>query len=600
MASTATKTIVGDFDLPSFEHCVTKNAGIPPDAQLGYQVKRRMQDGKTWQSEPLREGLYSVQAHPDAVVGLEREMATWGLQSGWYALAFHPLNQPSKTIWRWEIPIGGAATQQQQQTAPVVYQPPSAPQVYQPQQQVSPPMQYPPYAPPPINVQVGPPPPQSYEPLYDRYGRQIDPRSLAQPAPPPPPDPRWDARYGYQAPPPAPAHVAPSAPDPQIAELKAELAEQRRERDADRKRQEEKDRDAAQKADRDLLLAKIEKTAADSDARFNAILSRLDADRNAAPKQTVVEQIVALAPLLLPHLVTMRKDAADAEQASRDREQKLWSVMMDRRTDPMVEKLMADLGELRRASEKSKDPNEQIMVAQTVSQALFASFSMSMKMFEQMQSMMPEASPIKDMLGEFMQGAKGILESYGQSKRMEAERAARAAAAAQPTHTATMSPGAAPPPPQTFDIRTREGMLGYLRQQGAPEDWCTKQWAGIISSLVKREPADAVGEALAATCFALWKTDALPEALSALEDPADFQKPWPLVLGFLPLGDQTDETKAYLEAVLAAAEHHYGVARGGGEETEEETEEADEADGASNGKAHEPEVTPAVPATAAA
>jgi hypothetical protein len=616
----AAKTIVGDFDLPSFEHCVTKQAGIPPDASLGYQVKRRMQDGKTWQSEPLREGLYSVQAHPDAVVGLEREMATWGLQPGWYALNFHPLNQPSKTIWRWEVPVGGAPSTQQ--NAPVVYQPPSAPQVYQ--QPPPAPYQYPPHQPQaPQVVQVGPQPypqhAQTAQPqAFDQYGRPIygaaqsgyDPRF---PSPWGPHDQRfgWNGPLGGQQQPAPPAPPAPAAPDPQIAELRAanaamvaSLTKMEQDRDADRRRQEErdrkqeeKDRDAAAKAREDALVAEIRAVRVDSDAKFERLLARIDADRNAAPKQTVTDQIMGMVTVLAPHFVELRKANAETETAARTREDNLMKLMMERRTDPMVERVLSKWDDLQSAA-KGQPLSEQVTMMQTISQVMFGSFSMQMKMLEQWTEQMPQASPLKEIGGQLMEGLKDIVSNYAKMKQSEADRAARA----QHTHTATAAPQA-----QTFDIKTRDGMLGYLRGAGAPDDWCTKPWAMIISSLVKRDDANGVGEALAAQLYSLWKTDSLPEALDALEEVEGFQKPWGLVMSFLPI-EKDEATVAYVKSVLDIAEHHYRIARGvdpveGEAEEEEESEAGGESEEAettgANGAAHDG-VVPAVPATAAA
>lgn len=609
----AAKTITGDFELASFEFCVTKQAGIPPDAELGYQVKRRMQDGKTWQSEPLREGLYRVHAHPDAVVALGLEIATWGLQPGWYCLNFHPLNQPSKTIWRWEIPVGGAPSMSQQQNAPVVYQPPSAPQVYQ--QPPPAPYQYPPHQPaPPQVVQVGPAPyQQTAQPqAFDQYGRPIDMQFLTmrttgsfQPGG----YPGYAPWSGFQQQPvPAPvAPPAPAAPDPQIAELRAanaaivaSLTKMEQDRDADRRRQEERDRDAAAKAREDALIAAIASVRTESDAKFERLLARIDADRNAVPKATVTDQIMSMVTVLAPHFVELRKASADTETAARTREDNLMKMMMDRRTDPMVERVLAKFDELHNAA-KGQPLSEQVTMMQTISQVMFGAFSMQMKMLEQWAEQMPQASPLKEMGGQLLEGLKDIVGTVMKGKQAEADRAARLA---QHTHTATV----APQPAQTFDIKTRDGMLGYLRAQGAPDDWCTKPWAMLISSLVRRDDANGVGEALAAQLYSLWKTDSLPDALSALEDVEKFKQPWGLVMGFMPI-EKDEVTVAYVKSVLDIAEHHYRIARGAepdgeaeaeetAEEAETETEET-ETPGA-NGAAPHDGVVPAVPATAAA
>lgn len=579
------KTIKGDFELSSFEYCVTNKGKVPHDVLLGYQLKRRGPSGE-YRTSPEREGFYQISAHPDAVAQLDQQLMREGLRGHWKAL-FHPLGSPSNTVWAWEMQLGQdepiVAHQPQPQYGgpPVQYQPQQIPQ--QPQWAQSPqPLQVntiPQQAGYSTQQPQAPYVPHSYPPGYQpqqpTFGT-YDPRNGFVPLP-------NEHRYAPPLPQQYQVPAAPVVDSPELASLKAELAEMRRDAARRDAAERERERDAQQAKAQSDLLAEIRAVRADTKAELDAL--RRD---QAAPKaQSTIEMITALATVLAPHFVSMRQQDTEKDKAAQLREQTLMQTMLERRSDPMVEKLLEKFDHLTNAA-KGQPLSEQVAIMQAVSQTMFGSFSMSMKMLEQMTESMPQASPVKEIAGELLQGLKGMVETYARTKHNEAVRSQ------QQTHTATVTPQAGPSAPaaaapQAFDLRTRDGMLGYLKQQGAPDDWISKPWASIVSALVRRDAVEDVASMLATHCYNLWKFEALPEALSALEAPADFEKPWTLVLSFMPI-ERDEETQRYLDAVVARAAELYREGR---------ASEEDEAPAAApNGAGAPTEVVPAVPAGA--
>lgn len=544
----AHKQISGDFDLSAWE-MVVKAIPNGDQGQIMYEIRGLDALGKPFVS-PEASGVYPWPAHPDRVA----ELPTWLYEKGLRGkrrLIVHPPGQVSKTLLTWDFALGEGeavmSSQPQHLTHPATIGTP---------------------APQPVQV-ASPAPPNPW----------AQPMQPMQPMQPPQPQQGQPPPY-YQPPHPYPAHPYPPGPwgappppataeDPRVAALERELAAMRSDRERDRAERAAVEERARQERERRELLDAIAAVKRDVDAKLAAVTA-------AKPAEPAGDRWVALVGALGPLWIQSQTSALERErlqresdQKSREEQMKMWGVLLERRTDPVVERLVSQVEQI---SKGAQNPAQAAEMLSMVTQSMFGSFSMAMQMFQQLVENQPEASPMRDLLGQAIAGAKQVFETYVRTQ------VPQPTAPKQLPAQATPPPAAAAPADQGPDLQTRDGVLAYLRAMPAiPDDWKTKPWAAILAELGKRTDPDHVGRALATHVYHLWAYECLPDLLAPLDDVARFREPWAVVLAVLPMSS-TEDGKRYLDSVLEVADQVYRELRGTAEEQAAESAHEAEAE----------------------
>jgi hypothetical protein len=300
-------------------------------------------------------------------------------------------------------------------------------------------------------------------------------------------------------------------------------------------------------------------------------------DRMSQPKESPTAVWLPLLGAVLPAVIEMQKGSRDDARAAVERQRidaqeqsKLMITLFERRTDPVVQQLVQQVSELR--TRGGGDQADRVVEA--LSKSLFGNFEMSMKMYQMLVENQPEASPVRELLGQAVATAQNLAQMYFASKDPnQVNHEIPPQQLPQGRHAPALQPARAPAQPATQPASATsnnsvDAALSFLINSGLPVEWHQRPWAVILSSLHNRESVEHVATLLARQVYHLATFDSLPELIAQAADPSKFVEALMQVVVFLPAWQAGPAAQEYVRAVLDKAASYLaeGVEPGDGEE----------------------------------